>query len=73
MAIEDTFRYEYEYSEVPESEVLDSRGNKVTTIKCHGKLLAGNTGSSKICLRSSPFLAASLSTLAMWITSIVPA
>jgi anti-anti-sigma factor len=43
METDNTFRYEYEYSEVPESEVLDSRGNKVTTIKLHGKLAAGNT------------------------------
>jgi anti-anti-sigma factor len=43
METDNTFRYDYEYSEVPESEVLDSRGNKVTTIKLHGRLVAGNT------------------------------
>jgi hypothetical protein len=30
MATDGAFHYECEYSEVPESEVMDSRGNKVT-------------------------------------------
>jgi anti-anti-sigma factor len=39
MASQDAFHYEVQKSEVDESEVLDSRGNAVTTFKCHGKLV----------------------------------
>lgn len=39
MAADDSFHYEIEYSEIPRSEVLDSRGEKVTTILCHGRLV----------------------------------
>jgi anti-anti-sigma factor len=55
METDNTFRYEYEYSEVPESEVLDSRGNKVTTIKCHGRLVAGNAGRVQEIFQVTPF------------------
>lgn len=55
MAADDTFRYEYEYSEVPESEVLDSRGNKVTTIKCHGRLVARNADQVQEIFKAIPF------------------
>lgn len=34
-----------EYSEVNAAEDLDSRGRKVTTVKCHGRLIA-ETGSA---------------------------
>lgn len=55
MASDGTFRYELEYSEVPESEVLDSRGNKVTTIKCHGRLVAGRTDQLQEIFKTTPF------------------
>jgi anti-anti-sigma factor len=55
MPTEDSFRYEYEYSEVPEWEVLDSRGNKLTTIKAHGKLVAGNTDRVQEMFKVIPF------------------
>jgi anti-anti-sigma factor len=40
MATDDSFYYEIEHTELPQTEVLDSRGNKVTTIVCHGRLVA---------------------------------
>jgi len=55
MAADDTFQYEYEYSEVGESEVLDSRGNRVTTIKCHGRLVAGNADRVQEIFKVIPF------------------
>jgi anti-sigma B factor antagonist len=41
MAPGDSLRYEVEKSED------DQRGNKVTTIKCHGRLVAENAGEMK--------------------------
>src|SRR5580698_1643281 len=38
MAPDDSFHYEVEKSE------HDQEGNKVTMIKCHGRLVAGNAG-----------------------------
>ena len=55
MGTNGAFRYEYEYSEVPQSEALDSRGNKVTTIKCYGRLLAGNAGQVQEMFQVIPF------------------
>jgi anti-anti-sigma factor len=55
METNNTFRYEYEYSEVPESEVLDSRGNKLTTIKVHGRLVAGDTDRVQEMFKTIPF------------------
>lgn len=40
MAADDSFHYEIEHTQLPQSEVLDSRGNQVTTIRCHGRLVA---------------------------------
>jgi anti-anti-sigma factor len=40
---------------VPESEVLDSRGNKPTIIKAHGKLVAGNTDRVQEMFKVIPF------------------
>jgi anti-sigma B factor antagonist len=34
-----SFRYEVEHSEVREPEDRDSRGSRVTTFKCHGRLV----------------------------------
>jgi anti-anti-sigma factor len=55
MAAGDDFYYEFEYSEVPPSEVMDSRGNKVTTIKCHGRLVAETKGRLEEMFKSTPF------------------
>jgi anti-anti-sigma factor len=38
VAPDSPFHYDVENSEVPDSEVLDSRGNSVTTVRCHGRL-----------------------------------
>jgi anti-anti-sigma factor len=32
--------WEFEYSEIDKSQDLDSRGTKVTTVKCHGQIVA---------------------------------
>jgi anti-anti-sigma factor len=50
-----SFRYEIEKTEVAPSEVLDSRGNHVTTIKCHGKLVAENRGQVEEIFKGTSF------------------
>lgn len=55
MAAQDSFYYELEHSEIPQSQVMDSRGNKVTTIKCHGKLVAENRGVIEEIFKNTPF------------------
>jgi anti-anti-sigma factor len=40
MSAQDTFHYETQYSEMDPRDVLDSRGSKITTIVCHGRLVA---------------------------------
>jgi anti-anti-sigma factor len=50
-----SFHYETENSEVGDSEVMDSRGNKVTTIKCHGKLVAESRGQIEDMFKDTPF------------------
>jgi anti-sigma B factor antagonist len=40
MAAEDTFRYDIEYSHLDPTQHQDSRGNKITTIVCHGRLVS---------------------------------
>jgi anti-sigma B factor antagonist len=40
MAAADTFHYDIEYSQLDPSQARDSRGNKITTIRCHGRLVA---------------------------------
>lgn len=52
---EGPFHYEFEYSEVDPSEVLDSRGSKVTTVKCHGDLLAESRYKLDEMFRDTPF------------------
>jgi len=39
MAADGSFQYEIEYAQIPRSEGLDSRGDRVTTIRCHGRLV----------------------------------
>jgi anti-anti-sigma factor len=54
-AQQNSFHYEVETSELKDSDVLDSRGNKVTTIKCHGKLVAENRGQIEEMFKDTPF------------------
>jgi anti-anti-sigma factor len=49
------FHYEVEHSEVDPSEALDSRGTKVTTVKCHGKLVAETRGQLEEMFQRTPF------------------
>jgi len=37
---DDFFHYEIEYSQIPRSEAPGPRGDRVTTIRCHGRLVA---------------------------------
>jgi hypothetical protein len=55
MAPDNSFHYEFEYSEVPESEDLDSRGRKVTTVKCHGNLVAETREQLEGMFKHTPF------------------
>jgi anti-anti-sigma factor len=50
-----SFHYEIEKSELDKSEALDSRGNQVTTIKCHGKLVAENRSQLEEIFKAHPF------------------
>jgi anti-anti-sigma factor len=52
---ETPFTYEIEYSELDPSQALDSRGNKVTTIKCHGRLIAENRGQVEEIFKTAEF------------------
>ncbi len=49
------FHYEFEYSEVPSSEDLDSRGNNVTTVRCHGRLTAETRSRLEEMFKETPF------------------
>jgi anti-anti-sigma factor len=55
MAPQGSFQYEFEYSQVDPSEALDSRGAKITTIKCHGKLVAETRGQLEEMFQRTPF------------------
>ncbi len=55
MANAKDFTYQIDYSEVPPEENLDSRGTKVTTIKCHGRLVAGNTDTLQEIFKNTEF------------------
>jgi anti-anti-sigma factor len=55
MATDDSFHYDVEKSEVGESDVLDSRGNQVTTIKCHGKLVLETRSQIEEIFKHTPF------------------
>ncbi len=37
---DDSFQYDIEYTERPPTDPWDSLGNKVTTVRCHGRLVA---------------------------------
>ena len=49
------FKYEVVDSELPASEVLDSRGSKVTTVICHGKLVAETRDTVEQIFKIHPF------------------
>jgi anti-anti-sigma factor len=49
------FHYELEYSEIDEADALDSRGTKVTTIRCHGSILVENRGQVEEIFKGTPF------------------
>ncbi len=49
-----SFQYEIEHSEVDKSEDLDSRGTKLTTIKCHGRLVAETRGQIEEMVKLHP-------------------
>jgi anti-anti-sigma factor len=55
MTPQDPFHYEFEYSEVDPSQDLDSRGNKVTTVKCHGRLVATSRKHFEEMFKQTPF------------------
>ncbi len=55
MATPIAFSYEFEYSEVDPSENLDSRGPKVTRVKCHGKLVAETRDQLDDIFKQTPF------------------
>lgn len=55
MAPQGSFQYEIEYSEIDPSEALDSRGTKVTTIHCHGRLIAENRTQLEELFKTTPF------------------
>jgi anti-anti-sigma factor len=55
MATPNFFRYEVEESEVDKSEDLDSRGTKVTTFRCHGKLVLETRGEIEQMFKEHPF------------------
>jgi anti-anti-sigma factor len=50
-----SFEYEVEQSELDESQKLDSRGTKVTTVRCHGKLVAENRDKVEEIFKTHPF------------------
>ena len=55
MAPQNSFHYETEFSEIDPSQDLDSRGTKVTTIRCHGRILAENCGQIQAIFTDIPF------------------
>jgi anti-anti-sigma factor len=50
-----SFHYDVEYSELPASEDVDSRGTKVTTFKCHGRLTIETREQLAEMFRERPF------------------
>jgi len=50
-----SFSYEFEYSELDKSEDLDSRGTKVTTVKCHGDLVVETKDQLDEMFKQTPF------------------
>jgi anti-anti-sigma factor len=50
-----SFYYEVEKSEIDESEVMDSRGNSVTTFQCHGRLVIDTRDQIEQMFKLNPF------------------
>ncbi len=50
-----SFRYEVEHSEVREPEDRDSRGSRVTTFKCHGRLVMETRDQLAEMFKERPF------------------
>lgn len=55
MAPQGSFHYDIEHSEIDPSEDLDSRGTKVTTFKCHGKLVVETRDQIEEMFKQHPF------------------
>jgi anti-anti-sigma factor len=55
MTPDSSFHYDVEKSEVAGSEVLDSRGNLVTTVKCHGRLTIATRDQIEQIFKVHPF------------------
>ena len=55
MATQGSFHYEVEQSKVDPSEVLDSRGDQVTTFKCHGSLVVETRDQIEEMVKLHPF------------------
>lgn len=55
MAENDSFRYEIEHSKVDSSEAMDSRGNQVTTVICHGRLVVESRDRIEEIFKHTPF------------------
>ena len=55
MHADDTFHYEIEHTELPATDVRDSLGNQVTTVRCHGRLVAQTKGHLEHVFRQTAF------------------
>jgi len=55
MAQPNSFHYEFEYSELDKSQDLDSRGTKVTKVKCHGNIVAETRHTVEEIFKNTPF------------------
>jgi anti-anti-sigma factor len=55
MKADDTFHCEVEHSELPATDVRDSLGNKVTTVRCHGRLVMQTKGHLENVFRHTAF------------------
>jgi anti-anti-sigma factor len=55
MSSNDTFHYEIATSKLPESEVLDSRGDQLTIVKCHGRLVIETRDQIEQIFKDHPF------------------
>lgn len=55
MDADNTFHYEVEHTELPATDVRDSLGNQVTTVRCHGRLVAQTKGHLEEVFRHTAF------------------
>jgi anti-anti-sigma factor len=55
MAQPDSSHYEFEFSALDKSQDLDSRGTKVTTVKCHGNIVAETRHRVEEIFKDTPF------------------